>query len=70
MARPVDLVTFQVYVTVERKSGPHQDEDVLLDYFCGGVGRQNGAGDKTVQMSIPDGEETSVYEVRSVDDRP
>jgi hypothetical protein len=67
---------FQVYVTLEHESGPVQDEETMLDAFCGTLGEQNGALEKAARVTVegwgPQGEELapSVYVVKLVDDRP
>jgi hypothetical protein len=63
-------VKFKVYIELERVDGPEQDEDTMLDAFCGTIGRDNGAREPLrITAGSDEPLRLSVYEVKLADDR-
>ena len=59
---------FKVTIEVELLSGPEQDEETLIDYFAGTIGRDNGAKQPLwLQIGDGTGEVASTYVVKEVD---
>jgi len=65
---------FQVWIELELVSGPAQDEETMVDAFCGTIGEQNGAKPPVYIVAGKWDDTTgelveSKYLVRLVDDR-
>jgi hypothetical protein len=62
---------FTVYITLEKTDGIDQDEETMIDAFCGQIGKDNGAR-PYMEIEITDGygEHESTYIVQMADDRP
>jgi len=61
---------FKVTVELEHVSGPEQDEETMLDYFAGTIGKENGAKPPIyLSVGLQEDLETpeSVYLVKLID---
>ena len=58
---------FTVTVNLEHVSGPEQDEDTLVDYFAGTIGRENGARPPLTLTVLEGGLPVSTYVVALID---
>jgi hypothetical protein len=59
---------FVAEITLEKVSGADQDDEVLIDWFCGTIGKQNASRRPLVlEISNGEGETISKYIVELVD---